>query len=376
MHNLKQTLAEQLNISKQEIEKRKSFLSFTQKDADILLAYKPIIAKHCAGIVKNFYEFMTSYSEVSSIIGDAESMRRLNSSMNRYVLELFDGHYDENYVSKRLRIGLVHQRIGVSTDLYLSAIYQLQLNLHNTVAMYELGKHDIGDMFSLRQAINKIIMFDVQFVLDTYYSGLVNQVQVARNELKEYANSLEKKIEERTKELEELSMRDMLTGLYNQRAFFEYLRRELSNAERYKESLVLCYLDLNGFKAINDKQGHQEGDEILITVGNIINKCMRDSDIACRYGGDEFALILPHSTLEEADVFSKRLIKDFRIEEMKGVSFSMGIAAIGPDDFVDHEALLRAADNEMYAAKKRTHKRKGFYVSSIYLDAKSTPTDS
>lgn len=367
MQNINLTLAEQLNISKQDIERRKSFLNFTKKDAEILLAYKPIIAKHCAGIVKNFYDFMTQYPEVSNIIGDAETMRRLNSSMNRYVLELFDGHYDEDYVSKRLRIGLVHQRIGVPTDLYLSAIYQLQLNLHNTVAMYEMGSKDYMDMFSLRQAINKIIMFDVQYVLDAYYSGLVNQVEVARNKLKEYADSLEKKIEDRTRELEELSMRDMLTGLYNQRAFFEYLRREISNAERYKESMVLCYFDLNGFKAINDKQGHQVGDEVLITVGKLIQESMRESDIGCRYGGDEFALILPHSTLDEADVFVKRLIKKFRIKEMQGVSFSMGIAGVGPDEFVDSEVLLSAADKEMYVAKARTKKRRGFYISTVFL---------
>lgn len=367
MQNLNQTLAEQLNISKQEIEKRKSFLSFTKKDEEILLAYKPIIAKHCGGIVKNFYDFMTSYSEVSSIIGDSETMRRLYSSMNRYILELFDGHYDKDYVSKRLRIGLVHQRIGVSTDLYLSAIYQLQLNLHNTVALYELGKHDLGDMFSLRQAINKIIMFDAQFVLDTYYTSLVNQVEVARTELKEYADSLEIKVEERTQELEELSIRDMLTGLYNQRAFFDFLRRELSNAERYRESLVLCYFDLNGFKAVNDKQGHQVGDDVLVAAGKIIKESMRESDIGCRYGGDEFALILPHSTFEEADVFAKRLIKNFRVKEMQGVSFSMGIAGVGPDEFVDYEALLNAADKEMYAAKEKSKKRRGFYLSSVYI---------
>lgn len=367
MHNLNQTLAEQLNISKQEIEKRKNFLSFTKKDEETLLAYKPIIAKHISGIVKNFYDFLTAYSDVASIIGDAETMRRLYSSMNRYVLELFDGHYDLDYVSKRLRIGLVHQRIGVSTDLYLAGVYQLQLNLLNTVAMYEMGHKDFMDMFSLRQAINKILMFDMQFTLDTYYSSLVNQVDAARKEVKEYANSLEKKVEDRTRELEELSMRDMLTGLYNQRAFFEYLRKELSNAERYRESLVLCYFDLNGFKAINDKQGHQEGDEILETSGKIIKDSMRESDIAFRYGGDEFAIILPHSTLEEADIFAKRLVKNFRIPEMQGVMFSMGLAGVGPDYFVGYEELLNAADKEMYVAKEKSKKCRGFYISSVYI---------
>ena len=366
MHNLSQTLAEQLNISKHEIEKRKSFLSFTDKDAEVLLAFKPVIAKHLDGIVKNYYDFITSYPEVAAIIGDAETMRRLNSAMHRYVMELFDGHYDVDYVSKRLRIGLVHQRIGVSTELYLAGVYQLQLNINNTVAMYELGKNNFLDSFSLRQAINKIFMFDVQFVLETYYTGLVNQVEAAKKEVKEYADSLERKVEERTRELEELSMRDMLTGIYNQRAFFDFLRRELANAERYRETMVLCYFDLNGFKAINDEKGHQEGDDVLITTGRLIKESIRDGDLACRYGGDEFAIILPRTNLEEADNLVKRLIKNFRVPEMQGVSFSMGIASVGPDEFIDYESLLSAADHEMYKAKAKTKKRRGFYVSTVH----------
>ena len=369
MHNLNETLAEQLKITKSEIERRKKLLNFTDEDAERLLLFKSLVAKNLSGIIKNFYDFMTKFSEVSAIIGDAETMRRLSSAMNMYVLDLFDGNYGEDYVNKRLRIGLVHKRIGVPPELYLAGIYQLQLNLHNTIAMSGEGEDKINgefiDVIAAKQSINKLLMFDMQFVLDTYFSSLMKEAQTAKEELHEYTSSLEKIIEGRTKEFEELSMRDALSGLYNQRAFFDHLRRELSNAERYKESLVLCYFDLNKFKVVNDKEGHQAGDKVLALVGKVITTCLRGSDIGCRYGGDEFALILPHTTLDDIDVFTKRLIDAFKAEDMRGVSFSMGIAAIGPDEFVNHEVLLKAADTEMYKAKEKSKKRAGFYISTV-----------
>ena len=371
MYNLNETLAEQLKITKSEIERRKKLLNFTEEDAERLLVFKPLIAKNLSGIIKNFYDFMTTFSEVSAIIGDAETMRRLSSAMNMYVLDLFDGHYDESYVNKRLRIGLVHKRIGVPPELYLAGIYQLQLNLHNTIASYQFAEEKINGEFmsvnAAKQSINKLLMFDMQFVLDTYFSSLMKEAQNAKEELNTYTASLEKIIEERTKELEELSMRDALTGLYNQRAFFEHLIRELSNAERYRESLVLCYFDLNRFKVVNDKEGHQNGDKILTLIGNIIKKCLRETDIGCRYGGDEFALILPHSTLDDIDVFTTRLIDAFKAEDMHGVSFSMGVAGVGPEDFVNHETILKAADTEMYKAKAKAKKRPGYYISTVFL---------
>ena len=371
MHNLTETLAEQLNITRAEIERRKKLLNFTEEDEKRLLVFKSLIAKNLSGIIKNFYDFMTSFSEVSSIIGDAETMRRLSSAMNMYVLDLFDGHYDENYVNKRLRIGLVHKRIGVPPELYLAGIYQLQLNLHNTMALCKFDEEKINgefiSVFAAKQSINKLLMFDMQFVLDTYFSSLMKEAEAAKEELDEYTSSLEKIIDKRTKELEELSMRDALTGLYNQRAFFEHLRRELSNAERYKESLVLCYFDLNNFKVVNDDEGHQVGDKILSLVGKIIENCLRGTDIGCRYGGDEFALILPHTTLDDTDVFAKRIIDAFQAEDMHGVSFSMGIASVGPEEFVNHEVLLKAADTEMYKAKAKAKKRTGFYISTIFV---------
>ena len=141
MEQLNKTLAEQLQISEMEIEKRKKLLEFSQEDAELLRSYKPLIAKYLDGIVKTFYDHQLQVPEIALLIGDAETFRRLESAMHRYVLDLFDGHYDEEYVNKRLRIGKVHQRIGVSSKLYLAEIYQLQKILNNTLLMQLIIKN-------------------------------------------------------------------------------------------------------------------------------------------------------------------------------------------------------------------------------------------
>lgn len=365
MEKLNQTLAEQLQISEMEIEKRKNLLDFKDEDALILLAYKPIIAKYMDGIVKTFYDNQLSVPDIALLISDAETFRRLRSAMHRYILDLFDGHYDEEYVNKRLRIGMVHQRIGVSSKLYLAAIYQLQKVLNNTLLMHLGAKQDIVEFEKIKSAIHKIITFDVQLVLDTYISSLVNQVDTAREELRFYVNSLEQTVAEKTQQLKELSLRDNLTGLYNQRAFFENLRRELGNAERYSESITLFYFDLNGFKNLNDSEGHQAGDEILALVGEVVKNSIRETDIGCRYGGDEFAVILPRTTTDSSDLVKERLIQEFESHDTKGITFSMGVTDTGPDIFLDYESFVKKADKEMYKAKEKSKESPGIHVSTL-----------
>ena len=364
MEQLDKTLAQQLQITEIEIEKRKNLLGFTEEDALILLACKPTIEKYADGIVKSFYDTQIAVPEIALLIGDAETFRRLYNSMTRYIFDLFDGHYDEEYVNRRLRIGKVHQRIGVPSKYYLAAIYQLKKILNNTLLMQGVSPENLVIREKTRVAIDKIITFDVQFVLDTYMESLVFQVDSARAELKNYSDSLQQKVAEKTEQLKELSLRDNLTGLYNQRAFFEHLRRELGNAERYRESITLFYFDLNGFKELNDTEGHQAGDEVLSLVGEVVSASIRDTDIGCRYGGDEFCIILPRTSIHTADLVRERLINEFEGRDTKDISFSLGVVDTGPDDFLDHETLLKKADQEMYKAKAVSKKSPGIHVST------------
>lgn len=365
MKSIEQSLAQQLKITEREIEKRKELLGFTEQDAAVLKANKDLFAKYLDGIVKNFYDKQIEVTEIALLIGDAETLRRLQNAMRGYIMELFEGYYDAEYVNKRLRIGLVHMRIGVPPKLYISAIYLLQKILKDAVKMHYFGKKEDDEASELHAAINKIMMFDIQFVFDTYIHSLVSEVNTAKEEMEIYASSLEKIVEERTQQLHDLSRRDELTNLFNQRGFREHLRREMANAVRFKDPISLIYFDLNGFKIINDEEGHQVGDDILNLTGAAINSSIRETDIGCRYGGDEFCIILPRITPSEAEIINNRMIEFFKkSEKSRGVSFSIGVSTTGPDEFCDADTLIKRADDLMYKAKAKSKKKKGFYIES------------
>lgn len=151
------------------------------------------------------------------------------------------------------------------------------------------------------------------------------------------------------------SRRDALTGLPNRRAFEERLPVELSRASRYDQPLTLCLLDLDGFKGVNDRLGHPAGDEVLRQVAAIL-QASRLADDCFRIGGDEFAILMPATTLEEGQLAGERIAKAVRDanlgDGLLGASF--GIAASSD---LDGEALLATADRHLIEAKDRLYGR-------------------
>jgi len=358
-----QTLAEQLQISDREIEDRKRLLDFGPEDAASLTSLRTFIQEHLDEIVDEFYGKQRENTEFALLIGDSETFRRLHASMHRYVLELFEGYYDAEYVNKRLRIGKVHKRIGVSPKLYLSAIMQLE----NILQRYVNQAQDTQAANSQHckqsaQALHKLLMFDVQFVFDTYIHSLVSEVESTRNKIEEYALSLEETVALRTKELEQLSRQDPLTELDNQRSFYDHLRRELSRAERAQKPLSLLYIDLNHFKSVNDTEGHKRGDDVLCLAAASMRATSRASDICSRYGGDEFCILLPDTSYKDALIYAERLIAQFDEANDSPVSFSIGVAQAGCDSYVHSDTLVRQADQSMYRAKARAHKHGGHQI--------------
>jgi diguanylate cyclase (GGDEF)-like protein len=157
----------------------------------------------------------------------------------------------------------------------------------------------------------------------------------------------------------ELSVTDALTGLYNKRYFSSKIESEAEHARRIERPLSLVYLDLDDFKAINDEQGHPFGDAVLADLAAAIRESIRERDVACRVGGEEFAVIMPGTALDEAYLVAERLrariggsplpVRD-RCQVRVPVTASLGVAQLAADEAAS--VLVDRADEAMYEAKR------------------------
>ncbi len=156
-------------------------------------------------------------------------------------------------------------------------------------------------------------------------------------------------LEERNSCLLHLSRCDEVTGLYNQRHLMERLDEEFRRARRYTTTLSLLIADVDGFKVFNDSRGHPAGDELLRQIGEAIRRTIRASDVAARYGGDEFVILLPQTTEEQAARLAERLRAAIAaLPENMSVSIGVASLATGISEPLE---LVAEADHAMYRAK-------------------------
>ncbi|MGK0619435.1 diguanylate cyclase domain-containing protein [Meiothermus cerbereus] len=164
--------------------------------------------------------------------------------------------------------------------------------------------------------------------------------------------------------LEKAALTDALTGLYNRRAFDLRLKEEFERAVRYQYPLTLLVLDLKNFKPINDRLGHAVGDEALITVARALSKTQRAGDMVFRWGGDEFAVLLPQTSKEGAGVVAARILETISKICLSGICLSANIGfASFPSEAQTAERLLILADQRMYADKNGTSAETGTQAS-------------
>lgn len=179
-------------------------------------------------------------------------------------------------------------------------------------------------------------------------------------------NQLHQVAEEKSA-LQELATRDPLTGIYNRRYFDTTLSREFARSVRDRKQLAIIMLDLDHFKKVNDRYGHATGDEVLKALAELLKKGARESDLICRYGGEEFVAVMPNMSAEQAwerVEWWRRQLEEMSIvagEFKIGITLSAGIAVF-PDHAEDPAQLLSRADEMLYKSKREGRNRISIYA--------------
>jgi two-component system, cell cycle response regulator len=179
------------------------------------------------------------------------------------------------------------------------------------------------------------------------------ELEKALREVREKNSQLEASL----KRVEEMAATDPLTGMYNRRHFSKVLDQLYADAQRHGNDLACLMIDLDGYKQLNDQHGHQVGDQLLVMAGRVLSAVMRRTDVAARYGGDEFVLLLPHASCQEASHVAQRIRDEFRkgsavlLRRNEGVAMSIGVSSIFSNHPGGADQLVALADAALYQAK-------------------------
>jgi diguanylate cyclase (GGDEF)-like protein len=243
-------------------------------------------------------------------------------------------------------IDIPHPAAGRTHDL----VAVLLLTVGVVIAWTIAGHHLVGA--HVQQA------FEIAGVLLVGALGLQIATHVSSRSSKMERN-YSAHLEDLSQRLRSLAYKDSLTSLHNHRFFHEQLGHEVESANRYSRPVSVILMDLDHFKEVNDTYGHLMGDRLIALVGEVVGSHVRGADIAARYGGDEFAIILPDTSREAAEQTAKKLTKAISAgrmyvggsaEQSLPLSASYGVASC-PDEARSVTELLQLADDRLYAAK-------------------------
>jgi diguanylate cyclase (GGDEF)-like protein/PAS domain S-box-containing protein len=266
------------------------------------------------------------------------------TDVNPFLIEML-GYSREEFVEKKL------WEVGAFIDIQASknAFEALQKNEY-------IRYKDLP----LRAKGGRLVQ--VEFVSNVYQAGDEKVIQCNIRDITETKQEQDA-LRESEAMLREQSVRDHLTGLFNRRYMEETLERELLRSVRKQTPLGIIMLDVDDFKVFNDAYGHAAGDAILRELGNMLRGHVRGEDIACRYGGDEFILVLPDASRQVTSERAKRLCDharhftiQFEMRTLNAITLSIGVASF-PEDGPTGEAALKVADEALYRCKTDGHDR-------------------
>ena len=272
-----------------------------------------------------------------------EVLERLKQEHANYLASLGVDYCSHEYFENRLQIGVSHARIGLPLGLYLAA-NRLLVDLIMRCFPPDIIKQP-ELCLNLSRFVNRIVNLDMSLAIELYHQTEVQDLESSVHDLLNERENLTTQVQ-----------RDALTQLASRKYLLDVLDQEIEQAVAKNSDLSIAMADLDHFKNINDTQGHLIGDRVLQEVARRITTSVRDKDMIGRYGGEEFLLIFPETSLQVAQQVAERIRQHIAStpihlqEQSIPITISIGLTHFNPDDTL--ESLLQRADSAMYAAKQ------------------------
>lgn len=319
--------------------------------------------KFIVALTVNYFEYGGN-EFICTIVRDISARKQMEESM-RLAESIYKSSNEAVMVTdENNRIVAINPAFTRITDYTLDELYGkspgvLRSNLHDAAFYQEMWKdiHDIGywqgEMWDRRRSGEFFASYVTISLIRNPDGSIFRYVA-------QFLEITEKK--RRDEQIWQHANYDALTSLPNRRLFHDRLAQEIKKSNRTGHPLALLFIDLDGFKQINDRFGHDKGDMLLVEVARRIEKCVRETDTVARLGGDEFTVILPnYGSCTDVERIALSVIHElsapFLLQDETGlISASVGIA-LYPDDARDVEELLKCADQAMYAAKQKGRSR-------------------
>ena len=321
----------------------------------------------CCNSLDEAYSVVSQFGEKLFSVHNSGSLSVFKSSRN--VLELAAGWGTSSNIAMTfspdncwaLRRGKPHWSSTSSAGLVCIHLKD-NLVVDRVLCIPMVAQGDTIGVLQLQVASgseSKLLDENIQITLERVASSAAGQIALSIASLK------------LREALKDQSIRDPLTGLYNRRFMHDFLERELLRARRTNRSFAVMFIDLDHFKRFNDSFGHDAGDFVLQSFTKLLTSHFRGSDIICRYGGEEFALVLPDSSLNDAELRAddlrskvRQLAISHRETALGPITCSVGIAEF-PEDGSTAEELLRVADKCLYEAKTQGRDRSATLVKPL-----------
>lgn len=304
-----------------------------------------------ARIDKLAAETMTAFDVfegMRALLGEVYTAESFSKKMRDFLRDYFEGACDAEHIQDRDRWGRLFHRFEIYPKDFMPFLAFVQEKMESEI------RHVMGDgenALLTVKAFDRFFRLDTAVIVDAFRTAEAGRDKTDEKRLRHYVDSLEKKLFQMTESLEELTQKDPLTNLYNQRGFYDNLYREIGNGKRHKWPVSIVYFDLNKFGEFNEAQGRRAGDRLLNIMAAAMTDTYRETDILCRYGYDDFVVIMPNAIAKDAAKVCRRLIEKFRKRNVYGVAFCMGVAQTGPDEFCSPDDLLDKAVENMKEAQ-------------------------